>query len=79
MLLVEDNPHDAELTIRALKKKNLANDIVHLKDGAEALEYIFCTGKYKGRDIRSKPRAILLDLKMPKVNGIEDSEGNKSG
>lgn len=71
MLLVEDNPHDAELTIRALKKKNLANEIVHLKDGAEALEYIFCTGRYKERDIRSKPKAILLDLKMPKVNGIE--------
>jgi two-component system response regulator len=71
ILLVEDNPSDAELTIRALKKKNLANKIIHLKDGAEALDYIFCTGTYKDRDFKNKPKAILLDLKMPKVSGIE--------
>ena len=71
ILLVEDNPNDAELTIRALKKKNFANNIIHLKDGAEALDYIFCEGIYKGRNINNKPKAILLDLKMPKVNGIE--------
>ncbi len=71
ILLVEDNPNDAELTIRALKKKNLANKIIHLKNGAEALDFIFCEGIYKSRDINNKPKAILLDLKMPKVNGIE--------
>lgn len=71
ILLVEDNPHDAELTIRALKKNNLANNIIHLKDGAEALDYLFCEGNYSTRDISQKPKAILLDLKMPKVDGIE--------
>ncbi len=71
ILLVEDNPNDAELTIRALKKKNLANKIIHLKNGAEALDFIFCEGNYKSRNINNKPKAILLDLKMPKVNGIE--------
>ena len=70
-MLIEDNPNDAELTIRALKKKNLANSIIHLKDGAEALDFIFCQGQYKERDINNRPRAILLDLKMPKVNGLE--------
>jgi two-component system response regulator len=71
ILLVEDNPHDAELTMRALKKNNLANKIIHLKDGAEALDFIFAEGAFLGRDTSRKPRAILLDLKMPKVNGIE--------
>jgi len=71
ILLIEDNPSDAELTIRALKKNNFANKIVHMRDGAEALDFIFCEGAYFDRNINNMPRAILLDLKMPKVNGIE--------
>lgn len=71
VLLVEDNPSDAELTIRALKDKNFANSLYWVKDGEEALEYIFCTGRYSGRDINIPPKVILLDLKLPKVNGLE--------
>lgn len=71
ILLVEDNPHDAEMTIRALKKSNLANRLTHLKDGAEALDFIFSRGPFAGRDIENKPKVILLDIKMPKVDGIE--------
>lgn len=71
ILLVEDNLNDAELTIRALKKGNLANNLVHLKNGAEALDFIFGKGAYAGRDIKNNPKLILLDLKMPKVNGLE--------
>jgi len=71
LLLVEDNPHDAELTIRALRKKNLANKVCHVKDGEEALEYIFGEGRYAGRDVHASPAVILLDLKLPKVDGIE--------
>lgn len=71
ILLVEDNPSDAELTIRALKGKNFANSLYWVKDGEEALEYIFCTGRYSGRDINIPPKVILLDLKLPKVNGLE--------
>jgi CheY-like chemotaxis protein len=70
ILLVEDNPSDGELTIRALKKKKLANHLIWLKDGAEALEFLFRTGAYAGRP-QVQPRLILLDLKMPKVDGIE--------
>lgn len=71
ILLVEDNPYDAELTIRALTEKKLTNEIVHVHDGAAALEYIFCTGQYNSRDINDLPGLIMLDLKMPKVNGME--------
>ncbi|RKS13828.1 response regulator [Flavobacterium sp. 120] len=71
ILLVEDNINDAELTIRALKKNNLANELIHLKDGAEALDFIFAQGKYLEREMSDLPNVIVLDLKMPKVNGIE--------
>ena len=71
ILLVEDNPQDAELTVRALKKKNLANRLVVVEDGAEALDLIFCRGRYGEREITSLPKVILLDLKLPKVNGLE--------
>src|SRR6185312_15506480 len=71
ILLVEDNPHDAEMTIRALKKSNLANRLIHLKDGAEALDFIFSKGAFSERSVGNKPKVILLDIKMPKVDGIE--------
>jgi two-component system, response regulator len=71
ILLVEDNPEDAEMTMRALKKRNLANQVHWVKDGEEALEYLFCTGRYAGRSISHPPRLVLLDIKMPKVDGIE--------
>lgn len=71
ILLVEDNPHDAELTIRALKKANLANQLIHLQDGAEALDFLFAKGIYADRNITNRPKVILLDIKMPKVDGIE--------
>lgn len=71
ILLVEDNMNDAELTIRALKKNNLANELTHVRDGAEALDFIFAQGRYFDRKIDDIPNVIILDLKMPKVNGIE--------
>jgi len=71
ILLVEDDPHDVELTIRALRKHNLANKVHVVKDGAEALEFIFGTGAYTERDVNNKPKVILLDLKLPKVDGLE--------
>ncbi len=71
ILLIEDNPSDAELTIRALKKNNIVNNLMHLKDGEEALDYLFARGKYVNRNMEDKPKVILLDLKMPKVNGLE--------
>jgi two-component system response regulator len=71
VLLVEDNLHDAEMTIRSLKKVNLANNLVHVKDGEEALNFIFAQGKFADRDIVNGPKVILLDIKMPKVDGIE--------
>ena len=71
ILLVEDNPQDAEMTMRALSKRNLANHVHWVKDGEEALEYLFCRGQYAGRDPARPPKLVLLDIKMPKVDGIE--------
>jgi len=71
ILLVEDNISDAELTIRALKKNNLANKLVHVEDGQEALDFIFAEGAYSNRKISDTPKIILLDLKMPRINGIQ--------
>lgn len=71
IVLIEDNINDAELTLRALKKHNITNQLIHLKDGAEALDYMFAEGEYAERDLLSTPKVILLDLKMPKVDGLE--------
>src|SRR5512139_4224291 len=71
ILLVEDNPRDAELTIRALKKKNLANSLHHVEDGVEALDFLFARGKYSDRDINDGPKVVLLDLKLPRIDGLE--------
>jgi len=71
ILLVEDNPQHVELTLRALKKHNLANNVLVAKDGAEALEFIFATDRYHERRIENGPKVILLDLKLPKVDGLE--------
>lgn len=78
ILLVEDNEEDAELTIRALKKNNLTVNLVHLKDGEQALEFIFCTGTYSTRNFAQQPKIIMLDLKMPKVGGMEVIQRLKS-
>jgi CheY-like chemotaxis protein len=71
ILLVEDNPTDAELCIRALQKQNLANHLVWVKDGAEALDFLFATGAYVGRLVENTPKVILLDLRLPKVDGLD--------
>jgi two-component system response regulator len=71
ILLIEDNPHDAELTVRALRKKGLAQRLLVLQDGAEALDFLFGTGAYADRDRNSFPKVILLDLKLPKISGLE--------
>ena len=70
ILLVEDNPDDEALTIRALKKNHLKNELVVARDGAEAIEYLFAEGKYKGRDINQLPALVLLDLQLPKIDGF---------
>lgn len=71
ILLVEDNPYEAELAIRSLKKYNFGNNLHHLLDGAEALDFIFARGQFENHNIHSKPKLILLDIKLPKVDGIE--------
>jgi len=71
ILLVEDNSDDEALTLRALKKNNIGNTVVVVRDGAEALDFLLCTGAYADRDPRDKPQVILLDLKLPKVDGLE--------
>ena len=71
ILLVEDNADDEALTLRALKKNNIRNEVVVAHDGAEALEYLFATGKYAGRNTNVLPQVVLLDLKLPKIEGLE--------
>ena len=71
VLLVEDNPNDALLTIRSLKEQNLANEIVHLSDGQAALDYLFAEGTYSSQNIQKVPKVVLLDLKLPKVGGLQ--------
>ena len=71
ILLVEDNPDDVELTKRALKIHNIANEVIVARDGVEALDYLFATGAYAGRDTTVTPQLVLLDLKLPKVDGLE--------
>lgn len=78
LLLVEDNPYDAELTLSALRQKNLANHVAHVEDGAEAIDFIFAQGQYEHRKDEPLPNLILLDLKMPKLNGIQVLEKLKS-
>ena len=71
ILLVEDNPDDEALTLRALRKANVGNDVVVVRDGVEALDFLFATGAYAGRDTSHVPQVILLDLKLPRVDGLE--------
>jgi two-component system response regulator len=71
ILLVEDNPYDAELTLRALKNKGLANKLLTFPDGVEALDFLFGTGVYAGRNLAVRPKVILLDLKLPRISGLE--------
>jgi two-component system response regulator len=71
IMLVEDNPDDVELTLRAFHKNNIANNTVVVHDGIEALDYLFCRDAYSGRNVKEQPRLILLDLKLPKMNGLQ--------
>ena len=71
ILLVEDNPDDEALTLRALKKNNISNRVAVAHDGVEALDFLFCTGTYAGRNPNEMPQVILLDLKLPKIDGME--------
>ncbi len=75
ILLIEDNPDDEALTLRALKKKNIANEVVVARDGAEALDYLFAKGAFKDRDGSILPAVVLLDLKLPKIDGLEVLKG----
>lgn len=78
ILIVEDNPQDAELTIRAMRKNNLANNLYVAEDGEEALDFIFCKGKYANRSFAQPPKVIFLDLKLPKISGFEVLQEIKS-
>ena len=78
ILLVEDSPYDAELTMTAMLAKNITNHIEHVEDGAEALDFIFCRGRFAKRSFNNLPRLVLLDLKMPKVSGIDVLRALKS-
>jgi CheY-like chemotaxis protein len=78
ILLVEDNPDDVELTLRALKNQKISNHIEVVRDGAEALDFIFCTGQFEHRSMENAPKLVLLDLKLPKVDGLEVLEKIKS-
>jgi len=78
ILLIEDNPTDAELCMRVLKKNGLANNVVWVKDGAEALDFIFATGAYSDREVVNAPKVILLDLRLPKIDGLEVLEKIKA-
>lgn len=78
ILIVEDNPQDAELTLRAIRKNNLANKFYVAEDGEEALDFIFCRGKYIQRTFSSPPKVIFLDLKLPKISGLEVLQEIKS-
>jgi DNA-binding response OmpR family regulator len=71
ILLVEDNPDDEALTLRALKKNNIMNEVIVARDGVEALDYLFASGQYQGRDVSVLPQVVLLDLKLPKLDGLE--------
>jgi two-component system response regulator len=71
LLLVEDNPDDEALTLRALKQNKISNEVVVARDGAEALDFLFCTGAYENRDRHVLPEVVLLDLKLPKIDGLE--------
>jgi CheY-like chemotaxis protein len=78
IILIEDNPDDAALTIRAFKARNLFNSLIHLKNGQEALDYIFNGVEFNGKKISDHPKVVLLDLKMPKINGLEVLEQLKT-
>ena len=71
ILLVEDDPNDAELAMRALRKNNLSNNVVHVTNGEQALDFLFARGAYSDRDVQMKPKVVILDLKLPKINGLE--------
>jgi len=71
ILLVEDNPDDEALTLRALRKNKVLNEVVVVRDGAEALDYLFCTGTHQGRDPAKKPSVVMLDLNLPKIGGLD--------
>lgn len=71
ILFVEDNPTDVELTLRALRKNNLANHVVVVRDGAEAIDFLYAQGTYSHRDVNQRPRLVLLDIRLPKISGLE--------